>query len=1000
MKKFYTHYCCCFTLLLVLAATGAWSQNILVTGHVKSSEGFLPGVNVLEKGTINGTVSDANGSYSISVAPQATLIFSFVGYHSEEVSVGGQSVVNVILTEDITSLSEVVVVGYGTIEKKDMTGAVTQVSANEFNAGINPNPLQAIQGKVAGLNITQPSGDPNQAPTVRLRGYTSLAGGSDPLYVVDGVIGVPINSISPSDIEQIDVLKDASASAIYGSRAANGVIMITTKRGKEGKSTVMFNNYVGMETISETLDLLDADGYRAEVSRIKGDASLNDNLKFPKDANGNGYSTDWMKEITQTGYTNNHELAISGGTSSLSYRGSLNYIKRNGIIKQTGFERTSGRINLDQNAINDKLHVQYNLAVTTIKSDLSNDDIINRAVLFLPTLPVRRETGDYYEVDGSFDLYNPVAMLENYQNDEESKVFIGGINMNYEVFTGFTLGVNGAYRYENAIQSDAYNGAIRAYAGNQGSASRNLGQINDRLLELTAQYTSDFGEKHNFTVLGGYSYQNILNDGFGANNNNFVEGIYEILGYNSLSSGQGTLLQPSQGYTSSYKNENQLISFFGRATVNLSDKYNFTATVRRDGSSKFGRNNKWGTFPSVAAGWTITNEGFLSGSTALSYLKLRAGWGQIGNSEGVAPYNSLLLYGQKGTYYDGNLNDFVPGYGITQNTNPNLKWEVLSQVNIGLDFELFSGKLNGSLEVYDKRTKDMLYNYTVQADGSKYFTNSITANVGEMSNRGIELTFGGDVIRNDNFQWSSRIVGSAYKNEVVSLSNDEFDTPIIRYNPFQGRGLGGITASQLREGHPIGEFYIPHMVSFDADDRILMETEDVDAPTTDFSRARLFESGTSQPRTTASLINTFIYKNFDLSFQLRGIFGNKIINNLRSNLALPGSILETNMLREVADYPANFSTPQLTDMWLESGSFVRLDNWQVGYNIPTKGVIQQARVYLGGNNLFIITQYKGMDPELQVKGDLSGQTPNSMGMDYSNVYPRTRSYQLGVNLTF
>ncbi len=1002
MRQLYLSSCGYLTVLLMWLATAAWAQNRTVTGKVTSLDdgAAMPGVNIIEKGTSNGTVTNIDGEYSIAVGSEAILIFSFVGYTPEEVSVEAQTTINVALAPDITSLSEVVVVGYGTIQKKDLTGAVSQVSAKEFNAGINPNPLQAIQGKVPGLNITQPSGDPNQSPTVRLRGYTSLAGGSDPLYVVDGVIGVPINSISPSDIEQIDVLKDASASAIYGSRAANGVIMITTKRGKEGRTSVSFNHYVGVETISNSLDLLNADEYRAEVTRIKGEASLSDNLKFPRDANGNGYSTDWIKEITQTGLTNNHDLAIAGGTAALSYRGSINYIKREGIIKNTDFERVTGRINLDQRALNDKLNIQYNLALTSINADLVNNDIINRSVLFLPTLPVRGTDGDYYEVDGSFDLYNPVAMLENYQNQDEKKVFMGGITMRYEILPGLSLGANAAYLGENNINSQAYNGVIRAYVNNQGMASRNLDQTNDKLLELTAQYQKDFGNAHQLTVLGGYSYQDIVSDGFGANNNNFVEGLYHILGYNSLSSGQGTLLEGNQSYTSSYKNETRLVSFFGRATLNLTDKYNLTATLRRDGSSKFGANNKWGLFPSVAAGWTLSNEDFLSGNATLNYLKLRVGWGQIGNSEGIGPYQSLLLYGQKGTYYDGSIEDFVPGYGITQNTNPNLKWEVLSQINIGLDFELFDGRMSGSLEVYDKTTNDMLYNYNVQADGSKYFTNSITSNVGEMSNKGIEWSLGGDIIRGDLFRWNARIVGAAYKNEVVSLSNSEFGAPIVRYNFFEGRGLGGITASQLREGHPLGEFYIPHFVGFDADGRILMEAQEGDVPTTDFADAKLFESGTAQPRTTGSFINSFVYKNIDLSFQLRGVFGNKIINNLRSNLALPGSILETNMVKEVADYPINFSTPQLTDLWLEDGSFVRLDNWQIGYNFPAAGLLQNARVYVGGNNLFVITQYKGVDPELQVRGDLNGQTPNSMGMDYSNVYPKTRSFQLGIDFTF
>ena len=989
-------------LLLFVTTTIALSQSKTITGTVKSSDDGspLPGVNVLEKGTTNGTATNANGDFSLAVGDQATLVFTFIGYGVQEVSVANQSVINVTMVPEITQLSDVVVVGYGTVQKKDLTGAVASVTSQDFNPGINPNPLQAIQGKVAGLNITQPSGDPNQAPTVRLRGYTSLLGGSDPLYVVDGVIGVPINSISPADIEQMDVLKDASASAIYGSRAANGVIMITTKRGKEGKTSISFNNYVGIETISNELDLLNAQEYRAQVSRIKGDASFDDTQKFPKDANGNGYSTDWMDEIMQKGNTINNELAISGGTSSLSYRGSLNYTKREGIVKNTGFDRVTGRINLDQKAIDNRLNIQYNLALTTINSDLANNDIINRALLFLPTLPVYNPDGTYYEIPGSFDAFNPVAMQKNFQNDEEEKILIGGININYEVLPGLTLGANGAYRYENTVNSQAYNGAILGYTNNQGSATRKLDQIDNKLLELTAQYKKKFGTNHNLTVLGGYSYQDNIEDGFLASNKDFIAGSYSITSYNRLSLGRGALLQPGQNYATSYKEKTTLISFFGRATVNLSDKYNVTATLRQDGSSKFGANNKWGTFPSVAAGWIISNEGFLAGKHTLNYLKLRVGWGQTGNSEGLNPYNSLLLYDQTSTYYDGQRGDFLPGYGAVQNANPDLRWEVLTQVNIGLDFELFDGAINGTLEVYDKKTTDMLYVYNVAPDGVNYFATTITSNVGEMSNKGIELSLGGDVIRSGDFRWNARLVGSVYKNEMVKLSNDEFGAPTIFYNAFGGRGLGGIYASQLREGRPLGEFTIPRFVGFDTNGDILMEAKDGGAPTNDASLTKLYDAGIGIPKYTVSLVNSFTYKHFDLSFQLRGMFGNKIINNLRSNFALPGSILENNMLTEVADYPINYSTPRLSDLWLESGSFVRLDNWQIGYNIPVKGVLQNARVYIGGNNLFVITDYKGVDPELEVKGDLAGQAPNSIGMDYSNVYPKTRTFQLGLNLTF
>ncbi|MGM9506375.1 MULTISPECIES: SusC/RagA family TonB-linked outer membrane protein [Larkinella] len=1005
-----------FAFILSLGFSQAFAQERTVTGTVTSSEDkvSLPGVTVQIKGTTRGTNTDADGKYSLTNVPDnATLVFSFIGLQNQEIAVGNRTVVDAVLTSDTKSLEEVVVVGYGTAKRKDLTGSVQQVTAKEFNPGIVPNPLQAIQGKVAGLVITMPSGDPNQAPTVRLRGYTSLAGGSDPLYVVDGVIGVPIQTVSPTDIESMDVLKDASAAAIYGSRAANGVIIVTTKRGKSGKTTITFNNYIGVETISNQLDLLDGPGYRAAVSTLKGDSTLSlDRLRFPA---GN-YNTDWVKEITRMGVTTNHDLAISGGSPAFSYRGSLNYIGRDGIIKNTGFDRVTARINLDQKALDNRLNIQYNLSVTNTNSKLNDDAIIARAVTFLPTLPITDPTGannvgGYYEVGGSFDLFNPVAMLNNQRFDQQKRLLIGGVNLRYEIIDGLTLGVNGAFQNENTDESRSRDRSIKAFQTTNGEAYRKMDQVNNKLLELTATYTKAFGQNNsNFNVLGGYSYQNIVYDGFQARNAQFLT---NTLSYDNLGLGAGTLLSPASNYATSYRNATTLASFFARATVNMNDKYNLTATVRRDGSSKFGANNKWGLFPSVGAGWTLTNEDFFPKSTTLNYLKLRVGWGQTGNSEGLKPYQSLQLYGQKGTYYDGGVADFLPGYGITQNANPNLKWEVLTTSNLGLDFQLLNGRFSGTLEFYSKTTKDMLYRYSVPADGVKYFTNFIWANVGTMRNRGIELSFGGDLIQKENFSWTSRIVGAYNKNTIVNLKSDEFDSGLIRFNAFGGRGLSDVFASYLWPGRPLGEFNnVPTFVDYTADGKVLLKPGTGDQPTTSVSDADAaagiasqnpVAQGNPQPFLTGSFINTFTYKGFDLNFQIRGSFGNKILNNLRSNLLIPGSILETNMLQGVADLPSGYSTNVLSTYWLENGTYARLDNWQIGYNIRTGGkYLSAARVYLGGNNLFTLTSYKGVDPELQVKADLQNesQAPNNIGMDFSNIYPKTRSFQLGLNLTF
>ncbi len=1000
-------------LVLLLGNSAAWAQGRTVTGTVTDPSGAsLPGVSVQIKGTQRGTNTDADGKYSMANVPDnATLVLSFIGYTSQEIAVGNRSTVDVKLSDDTKALEEVVVVGYGTAKRKDLTGSVVQVTAKDFNAGVNPNPLQAIQGKVAGLVITTPSGDPNQSPTVRLRGYTSLAGGSDPLYVVDGMIGVPINTISPQDIESMDVLKDASAAAIYGSRAANGVILVTTKRGKAGKTTVTFNNYISAATISKRFDLLDGPSYRDAVSAIKGASALTDLQRFPA---GN-FNTDWVKEVTRTAYVNNHDVAIAGGSPTFSYRGSLNYINQQGTVKQTGLNRLTGRINLDQKAFDNRLNIQYNLSYSETNRQYDNG-VLARATTFLPTLPVRNADGTYYEVGGSFDLFNPVAMQNGVTNTGVQKYLQGGVNLRYEILDGLTVGVSGQLQRDNTLSDYVTNPNVKQYAGQNGRASRGYTESNSKLLETTINYTKGFGtQSSNFALLGGYSYQQFDNDGFSAANTGFVT---NDVNFNNLGLGSGTLVNPSNNTSTSYRNQAKLISFFGRATLNLNDRYNVTATVRRDGSSKFGTNNKWGIFPSVGAGWTITNEPFFPKSNALNYLKLRAGWGQTGNSEGIAAYNSIQLYGQKGTYYDGSIGDFLPGYGITQNANPNLKWEILTTSNVGLDFQLLGGRFSGTVEYYNKLTKDMLYPYSVPADGITYFANTLLANVGSMRNSGFELSFGGDIIQKGSFSWNARLVGAYNKNEIVSLSNDQFSNGQVRFNAFGGRGLSDVYASYLTPGQPLGEFNnVPTFLGYTADGQVQLKAASGDTPVTDVSKADAaaaiaagspIKQGNPQPFLNASFINTFRYKGFDVYFQMRGTFGNSILNNVRSNLMIPGSILETNMLRDVTTLPKGYGVNVLSTNWIESGSFVRFDNWQVGYNIPlpTSKYITNARVYLGGNNLFIITKYKGIDPELQVKADLQTdngrilQAPNSVGLDNSGIYPKTRTFQLGLNLTF
>jgi len=985
----------CLLATALLMNLGAYAQERQVSGKVTDAgdNSAIPGVNVSVKGTTRGVTTTADGTYRIGAADGATLVFSYVGYTTQEVPLGSQTTLDVRLAADVTSLEEVVVVGYGTARKKDLTGSVAQVSAKDFNPGINNNPLQAIQGRVAGLVISNTSGDPNANPQVRLRGITSLTGNADPLTVVDGVIGVPLNSISPNDIETIDVLKDASAAAIYGSRAANGVIVVTTKRGKDGRSSVTYSNNFAYGTVARKLPFLDGDGYREQVRRIKGDAAV-----AGIDKGGN---TDWLYgEIMRPTFSQTHDLGFTGGGNGFSYRASFQYLGQPGLIKNTGLDRIQGRINVDQKALNNRLSIQYNLAITSDKQQLTDGSIPFRASIFLPTFPVRNADGSFFEVPGSFDLRNPVAMVEGQTWDRRYRTIIAATNIGYELLDGLTLRANVAYRLNNAIEGRKFQTGVLAYAGANGEAQRRTEETNNVLAEGFLNYVKKFSN-FNMNLLGGYSFQENTDEGFNARNQGFVT---DALGYNNLGQGTATTQLPGSDYVGSYRNRQRLISFFGRATFDLFDRFNVTATLRRDGSSKFGANNKWGLFPSFAAGWTISDEAFLKGVTAINFLKLRAGWGQTGNSEGLAPYGSIERYGRGASYFDGASGLWQPGYVINQNENPDLKWEVVQQTNIGLDFAFLNNKLRGSLDLFDKQTKDMLFVYNVPVPPFK--TDQLQSNVGQMSNRGVELALNYSAIQKSDLTWNVGVVASKIATKVGSLSGNGFNftNGSIRFSPFGGRGLSDVFASQLIEGRPLGEFLIPRFAGFGTDGSMLLVKQG-GGTTSKYDEAELFRAGNPQPTFTASLTNAFTYKNFDLSFLIRGVFGNKILNNTRSNFSIPGSILESNAFRGVADLPINYSVNQLSDFWLESGSFVRMDNAQLGYNIPLNSkMVSRARVYLAGQNLFLITNYSGTDPELDTRGVLDDpnnrQRPSSIGVDNRGIYPKQRNFIVGFQLTF
>lgn len=758
-------------------------QQKTVSGRVTDASGeALPGVNIIEKGTLNGAISDFDGRYTISVASSnSVLVFSFVGYTSQELTVGSQTTVNVTLAESAIGLDEIVVVGYGTQQKRTVSGSVANVTEKNFNAGITRTAADFIQGKVAGLTITTSTGDVTASQSMRLRGTSSLTGSSEPFVVIDGVPGLSLNSVAPQDIESISILKDASSAAIYGSRSASGVILITTKRGAQNRTTVDYNVYGAIDKVSNIPDVLTAEQYRKYARDNNIDISVFDL----------GANTSWFDEIMRTGVSQNHDLSISGAGINNSYRVSVSYLDQEGVVLDNYMKKLNTRFSVNQKALKERLDL-------TISGGLNQRDYQSTAtgnfVLaynVLPTIPVKYNDGTWWDSD-EYDQGNPVRNLQyNSAPRKSGQIYVNG-KANLKLFEGLTAGVN-FYKERNSYDASNYTDSrTRDGRASNGTASREFSTSDKDLIETTVNYNKKAGS-HSFDVLGGYSWESNYYQRAFARNRYFVTNIF---GPHNL--GAGEQLRPED--VSSYADMNKLISFFGRINYSLADRYILSATVRRDGSSKFGANNKWGTFPSVSAAWRIIDESFMLGAkNFMDELKLRVGYGVSGNQSGLSPYQSMQLFGSSGLYWDNGA--WHTAYAVSQNANPNLKWETTSMFNVGVDFSFLNARLSGTIEYYDKLTKDLLYSYPVPVP--PYMYSSMVANVGSMMNRGVELMLTGDVIRKKDFRWTLSFNAAHNHNEIVSLSNEEFTTSEIKTGNAWVRGGSSNTTHIIKEGYQV-----------------------------------------------------------------------------------------------------------------------------------------------------------------------------------------------------
>ncbi len=973
-------------LLLSIYSITAMAQSRVVQGEVTdlNDGSALPGVNVMVKGTNLGTVTDFDGKYVLTVPESATtLVFSYIGYTLQEVELGSQSTIDLGMTVNTTLLEDLVVIGYGTQEKKDITGAVQSVKSKDFNKGIITSPGQLLQGKAAGVTVTNSSGAPGSGQLITIRGQGSIRQGTGPLFVVDGFpLGLagtgsassPLNFLNPDDIESIDVLKDASATAIYGARGANGVVIITTKKGTAGVSKVSVNSNFGISNIANQIPVFSADEFRNQVVAVGG--VLEDR----------GGSTSWQDELTRTAFTNDHNLVFQGSNENFNYRASLGYLDQQGIVLNTGFTRYSGRIGATQKFLDGRLNLDFNLGTSIEKGENAPQArLVSEMLDFNPTYPARDANGNPMKYP---DLMNPLIAAELYTTFSETRRTILSIAPSFEIVKGLVYKLN--FGYTNHSSDTDNQNMPNADPFEEGRLVQSYLTGTNTLIENYLTYSFNVAKAHNLVALAGYSYQNTSNRYRSWSIDNFADNGIEPRYNPGL--GQRLNMVDNQPYGWAFINELQ--SYFGRVNYDYLSKYMVTATVRADGSTKFGENNKYGIFPSFAAGWRLSEEAFMK-SSPFSELKLRLGWGQTGNQEipnkitqasyttRISNLDSYPLGGQEPPY--------TPGSTFVRLANPDLQWEVSSQTNAGIDFEIFDGKLSGTVDYFNKVSSNILLQ--VKPPDPIQPATDFWTNVEDMTitNKGLELSL--------NFQ--NRSEGGFYYRlggNVTFIDNIVENSPftILTTGSAEGSGLTGATINGLVNGYPVGAFYMQKFTGIGPDGLSRFEEGE------DGGRQVV---GTALPDLTYNFYVNLEYKNFDFGMNFNGVSGNMVYNNTAMNkfykAKLANSLNTTDKAIEFTE-ESIINSSSVSTRYLENGSFFRLNNMTLGYNFNTSALgisswAKDLRLALTGQNLFIITEYSGFDPE--VNQDRSTGGIQSAGIDL-NGYPRARTFVLSLNVSF
>ena len=1001
MKQFTLSRKLVFFVSFLFIGLSLSAQEMNVKGTVVDSEDGAPliGVTVLEKGTTKGTVTDLDGKYQITVNQGATLVFSYVGYETQEI-VADRGTIDVGLSIQSQLLDEVLVIGYGTQKKTDKTGAVSHVTAEELTGGVVTDPIQAMQGKAAGVLITKKGGDPNAGFSVKIRGASGFDSNTQPLYVVDGVPGVDPTTIAPEDIASYNILKDAASTAIYGSRGSNGVIIITTKsgqlveKGKKRVSNVNFNSKFSFDNVARKVDVLSAEELRSFSQRLLQEAQIeNPNYTIDSVFNDGGASTDWQDEIYRTGITMSNNISFDGGTERSTYYASLTHANWEGVMRGTEKERTIGRVNLSHKAFNDRLTLSGSISGTFENNDYENyngwgrDDIIYQALSRNPTDPVYAPNGSYYQSNRVFNYENPIAVINEITNIRDAKRYLGNFKADLKIIEDLTGSINVGYIRDD--HESTYFRPNGLYAsGENGYARKEYSNNTQKLLEGTFTYIKALGGVHNINALAGYSWQESVYQGFWAQGRDPQS---DFIGANDLS----ILTDVTYGDIDSWKGMWRLIGFFGRVQYNYMSKYYASASIRRDGSTKFGENHRWGWFPTFSAGWTLSEEDFMENAGWIDLLKLRASYGVSGNQE-IGEYRSQLVFAASGKTINPETNQEVVTFTPPWNDNPDLKWEQTTEINIGIDFAFINSRISGSLDLYQKNTNDLLGEYFVPVPPN--LSSRTFANSGELENRGVELFIQSYAVDRPNIKWKTSINVAHNKSKLVDLG-DYFDEGDIRKEGYiSGRGLVGeeYYTTGIMEGEEIGSFYLPVYVAL-LDGEFIYESE-TGGFTDKLSEAKREIIGTAAPDIEIGWSNTVtLFENWTIDVMFRAMIGNDVYNATRMLFDFPGNLPTLNAVPEAIEWweQDRVTGPALADIYLEDASFLRLDFVSLGYEFDTKSIdwMQNLKLYVASNNLFTITDYSGADPETNIDG-------LAFGIDQYNVYPKTRTFTLGLNATF